>query len=73
MWVTSSTDGTTWTPNATFTPAGTKYVPERGTAAFLGDYIGLVAAAGRVSAVFAQDPTDAMGGDIAHFYFATSK
>jgi hypothetical protein len=72
VWVTSSTDGNTWTPNTTFTPSGLRYVPERGTSAFLGDYIGIVAAAGRVSAVFAQDSVEAADAP-AHFYFATSK
>jgi hypothetical protein len=73
VWATSSSDGKTWAANASFTPAGLLYVPERGTSAFLGDYIGIVAAAGRISASFAQDPADTAQGTAAHFYFATSK
>jgi len=74
VWVTSSADGTTWAPNSSFTPNGLKYVPERGTAEFLGDYIGIIANQGRVTTSFAQVPLDpgAMAS-AAHYYFATSK
>jgi hypothetical protein len=73
LWVTSSSDGTTWSPNASFTPQSLRYVPERGTSSFLGDYVGLIAQAGRTSAVFAQVPVDTTASPAAHFYFATSK
>jgi hypothetical protein len=73
VWTTSSTDGTTWSPNASFTPDGFLYVPERHIASFEGDYLGIVAHGGRVSAAFAQVPTDTTQGPAAHFYLATSK
>jgi hypothetical protein len=73
LWTTSSADGTTWSANASFTPDGFLYVPDRGTASFEGDYLGVIAHGGRISAAFAQVPTDTTQGPAAHFYLVTSK